>query len=163
MEAMVQATLDYMRGTEVREALVPVDIDALLESLQEDMRATGGEVSLQGKARTPLQGHPLALKRCLTNLVDNAIHYGRCALIRVEDSAERLVIVIGDEGPGIPAVELEKVFEPFYRLEGSRSRHTGGTGLGLGIARNIARAHGGDLTLRHGAQGGLEAVLELPR
>ena len=163
MEAMVQATLDYMRGTEVREALAPVDIDALLESLQEDMCATGGEVSLQGKARTPLQGHPLALKRCLTNLVDNAIHYGRCALIRVEDSAERLVIVIGDEGPGIPAVELEKVFEPFYRLEGSRSRHTGGTGLGLGIARNIARAHGGELTLRNGAQGGLEAVLELPR
>ncbi len=163
MEAMVQATLDYMRGIEVREPLAPVDIDALLESLQEDTRTTGGEVSVQGKARTPLQGRPLALKRCLTNLVGNAIHYGKRALIRVEDSPERLVIVIGDEGPGMPAAELEKVFEPFYRLEGSRSRHTGGTGLGLGIARNIARAHGGELTLRNGAQGGLEAVLELPR
>jgi signal transduction histidine kinase len=163
MEAMVQVTLDYMRGTEVREPLAPVDIDALLESLQEDAHTTGGEVSVQGNARAPFQGRPLALKRCLTNLVDNAIHYGKRALIRVEDSSERLVIVIGDAGPGIPAAELEKVFEPFYRLEGSRSRHTGGTGLGLGIARNIARAHGGELTLRNGAQGGLEAVLELPR
>jgi signal transduction histidine kinase len=163
MEAMVQATLEYMRGTEVREPLVAVDIDALLESLQEDAGTTGGEVGIRGKAQAPFQSRPLALKRCLTNLLDNALHYGKRALIRVEDGADCLRLVIADAGPGIPEAELEKVFEPFYRLEGSRSKNTGGTGLGLGIARNIARAHGGELTLRNGAQGGLEAVLELPR
>ncbi len=163
MEAMVQATLDYMRGIEVREPLVAVDIDALLESLQEDAGATGGEVGIRGKVQAPFQGRPLVLKRCLTNLLDNALHYGKRALIQVEDSADCLRLVIADAGPGIPEAELEKVFEPFYRLEGSRSKNTGGTGLGLGIARNIARAHGGELTLRNGAQGGLEAVLELPR
>ena len=163
MEAMVQATLDYMRGIEVREPLVAVDIDALLESLQEDAGAPGGEVGIRGKVQAPFQGRPLVLKRCLTNLLDNALHYGKRALIQVEDSADCLRLVIADAGPGIPEAELEKVFEPFYRLEGSRSKNTGGTGLGLGIARNIARAHGGELTLRNGAQGGLEAVLELPR
>jgi signal transduction histidine kinase len=81
----------------------------------------------------------------------------------VADSPERLTLIVRDHGPGIPAPELEKVFEPFYRLEGSRSRDTGGSGLGLGIARNIARAHGGELTLRNHPEGGLEAVLELPR
>jgi signal transduction histidine kinase len=163
METMVQATLDFMRGTEVKEAVVAVDIGALLETLQEDARDTGGEVRIQGAPWAPFQGRPLALKRCLGNLVDNALHYGKQALISVTDSPERLVITIRDTGSGIPEAELERVFEPFYRLEGSRSRHTGGTGLGLGIARNIARAHGGELTLRNRPQGGLEARLELPR
>jgi signal transduction histidine kinase len=163
METMVQATLDFMRGTEVKEPVVAVDIGALLETLQEDARDTGGEVRIQGTPRAPFQGRPLALQRCLSNLVDNALHYGKQALVAVTDSPERLVISIRDNGPGIPDGELERVFEPFYRLEGSRSRHTGGTGLGLGIARNIARAHGGELTLHNCEQGGLEARLELPR
>jgi signal transduction histidine kinase len=81
----------------------------------------------------------------------------------VEDTAERLRICVRDEGPGIPEAELERVFEPFQRLEGSRNRGTGGTGLGLTIARNIAQAHGGELVLRNRAEGGLEAVLTLPR
>jgi signal transduction histidine kinase len=83
--------------------------------------------------------------------------------MRVEDSEDRLVIRIRDDGPGIPEQELERVFEPFYRLEASRSRDTGGTGLGLSIARNIAQLHGGALSLRNLSQGGLEAVLSLPR
>ncbi|HHB13441.1 MAG TPA: ATP-binding protein, partial [Chromatiales bacterium] len=84
------------------------------------------------------------------------------AEVRVEDRGDELHIVVADRGPGIPEQELEHVFEPFYRLEGSRSRQTGGTGLGLSIARNIARAHGGELTLRNRPGGGLEAVLVLP-
>jgi signal transduction histidine kinase len=163
MEKMVQATLDFMRGTEDREAIAPVDINALLESLQENAAETGGAVRISGPVHTPYRGRPLALKRCLSNLLDNALRYGRRAFIQVDDQAERLRIIISDDGPGIPEAELEKVFEPFYRLESSRSRYTGGTGLGLGIARNIARAHGGELTLRNGAKGGLQAVLELPR
>ena len=103
------------------------------------------------------------LKRCLANLMDNAVLYGDRATIRVEDSPQCLTLRVLDEGPGIPEAELEKVFEPFYRLKHSRSRETGGTGLGLAIARNIAQMHGGDIVLRNRTERGLEAVLTLPR
>jgi signal transduction histidine kinase len=103
------------------------------------------------------------LKRCLANLLDNALRYGGRADIVVEDTPSMLALRIRDAGPGIPEAELERVFEPFYRLESSRSRGTGGTGLGLGIARNIAREHGGDLVLRNRPEGGAEAVLSLAR
>ena len=96
-------------------------------------------------------------------MLDNALKYGQCAQITVTDQPDRLLLILRDQGAGIPEAELERVFEPFYRLESSRSRDTGGVGLGLSIARNIARAHGGELTLRNHPQGGLEAVLELPR
>jgi signal transduction histidine kinase len=95
--------------------------------------------------------------------VDNAIRYGGRAVITVEDSVDRLTIRIFDDGPGISEQELEQAFEPFFRAEASRNRDTGGTGLGLGIARNIARAHGGDLVLRNRPEGGLEAILTLSR
>ena len=113
--------------------------------------------------RTPYSGRPQALKRCLANLIDNAVKYGHAAHVIVEDRSERLVIRVTDRGPGIPVTALERVFEPFYRVEESRNRDTGGTGLGLSIARNIAEAHGGTLTLSNRPEGGLEAVLELPR
>ncbi|MCB1921181.1 MAG: two-component sensor histidine kinase, partial [Candidatus Competibacteraceae bacterium] len=93
----------------------------------------------------------------------NALKYGQRPEIEIIDCPDRLTLTVRDHGPGIPTAELERVFEPFYRLESSRSRDTGGAGLGLSIARNIARAHGGELILRNHAQGGLEAVLELPR
>ena len=163
MQRMAQASLDFLRGGEDSEPIAPVDLNALLESLQEDAEDVGHEVGITGAARQPLRCRPLALKRCLTNLVDNALNYGQRAEITITDAPARLTLIVRDCGPGIPAAELERVFEPFYRLENSRSRDTGGTGLGLSIARNIARAHGGELTLRNHPQGGLEAVLELPR
>jgi len=163
MESMVSATLEFMRGVENREAAQPLDVTALLESLQADARELDGQVKIEGRALSPYHGHPQALKRCLRNLIDNAVRYGKSATIRVEDAPAALKISVRDEGPGIPESELERVFEPFHRLEASRSRDTGGTGLGLGIARNIARAHGGDLVLRNVPPGGLEAVLTLPR
>ena len=122
----------------------------------------GADVSVVGKALQPFTGKPQALKRCLTNLVANAVKFGTRALLLVEDGAA-LVIRVRDEGPGIPAEELERVFEPFYRIESSRNRDTGGTGLGLSIARDIAQAHGGSLTVGNLPQGGLEALLTLPR
>jgi signal transduction histidine kinase len=163
MEAMVGATLDFMRGIDTGEAAQPVDIQALLESLQADLQETGGRMTIEGDARGPYRGKPQALKRCLANLLQNAINYGGSATIAVDDNADRLEIRIRDEGPGIPEQELERVFEPFYRLEGSRNRETGGTGLGLSIARSIAEAHGGRVRLRNRAEGGLEATLTLPR
>ncbi|MDS4040869.1 MAG: ATP-binding protein [Candidatus Competibacter sp.] len=163
MQRMAQASLDFLRGGEDSEPMAPLDLNALLESLQEDAEDIGHAVGITGAARQPLRCRPLALKRCLTNLVDNAMKYGQRAEIAVVDAPARLTLIVRDRGPGIPVVELERVFEPFYRLESSRSRDTGGTGLGLSIARNIARAHGGELSLRNHPEGGLEAVLELPR
>jgi signal transduction histidine kinase len=110
---------------------------------------------------------PRALKRCLANLLDNAVRYGGNAgggvCITIIDSAETLTLHIDDNGPGIAANELEHLFEPFRRGETSRNRATGGTGLGLAIARNLARAHGGDVTLSNRPEGGLRATLTLPR
>ena len=163
MESMIHATLDFMRGGQSTEKEQPVDVMALLESLQADAQITGAQVAIEGAATRPYPGRPQALKRCLGNLLDNAAKYGSAALVSVDDAAERLAIRIRDRGPGIPESELERVFEPFYRLEGSRSRDTGGTGLGLSIARQIARLHGGTLTLHNVRGGGLEAVLTLPR
>ena len=163
MESMILGTLEFMRGGETTEPPQPVDVNALLASLQGDAEDTGARVTIEGTASRPYVGRPQALKRCLGNLLDNAIKYGSAAKVLVEDRPERLVVRIRDRGPGIPEAELERVFEPFYRLEASRSRDTGGTGLGLSIARQIAQRHGGTLALNNLNGGGLEAVLEFPR
>ena len=163
MESMVTHTLDFMRGLDSREPPQPVDIMALLESLQADNEEMKRDVLIEGQAAAPYSGDPQRLKRCLANLIDNAVIYGRRAKVVVTDTPAELTITVRDEGPGIPAAELEKVFEPFYRLEASRSRETGGSGLGLGIARNIAQAEGGDVRVRNHPDGGLEAILILPR
>ena len=118
---------------------------------------------IEGASSRPYAGRPEALKRCLGNLIDNALKYGDSATILVEDQPNCLVIRVQDQGPGIPEKELERVFEPFYRVERSRGRNTGGTGLGLSIARNIAQLHGGALILRNRKDRGVEAVLNLPR
>jgi len=162
MEQMVKYTLDFMRGLDQPQHIQPIDIMSLLESLQADAEEMGREVQIQGRTNKPFVGDPARIKRCLSNLLDNAVLYGERALIVVDDSAASLTLRIQDQGPGIPEEELEKVFEPFYRLEASRSRQTGGTGLGLGIARDIARAAGGRLTLQNRRDGGMEAILELP-
>jgi len=163
MERMTAATLDFLRGARTEEPVQPIDVNALLESLQSDFEAMGHEVTLEGSAASPFPGRPLALRRCLSNLVDNAVKYGRAARVAVEDAHDALGISVTDEGPGIPEDQLDRVFEPFYRIERSRSRETGGTGLGLSIARDIARSHGGELVLRNREGGGLAALLTLPR
>lgn len=163
METMVTSALDFLRGMDNGEPVQPVDVNALLESLQSDLRETGGAVTAEGRAAAPYPGRPQALKRCLANLLENAIKYGKSARVVVADGMESLQLSILDEGPGLPPEQLEKVFEPFYRVEGSRNRDTGGTGLGLAIAKNVAELHGGRIALHNRAEGGLAAVLTLPR
>lgn len=163
MEHMTNATLDFLRGLETSEAPQPMDLMALLETVQADAQETGQTVTLSGKLDGAFTGRPQALKRCLENLVGNAVRYGQRAEISVLCDGHTITIRVRDAGPGIPEDQLEKVFEPYYRLEDSRSREHGGNGLGLGIARNIAALHGGSLTLRNHSEGGLEAVLKLPR
>jgi len=167
METMIAATLDFLRGESRQEHGVLLDINALLSTLRDDMQAPSSTIELHGEAGHPLLARPQALKRCLANLLDNAVRYGGNtgggAHITVEDSAKTLTLHIDDHGPGIAESELEHLFEPFRRGETSRNRATGGTGLGLAIARNLARAHGGDVTLANRPEGGLRATLTLPR
>ena len=163
MEQMVSSTLDFMRGTESKERPVEIDVAALLESICDDMRDMGWRVTLVPAEIIPYRGRPQILTRCLTNLIENAARYGSEAIVSARDAPGMLTIIVGDNGPGVPESELESLFKPFYRREESRNRETGGTGLGLGIARNIARAHGGDVVLRPRETGGLEAVVTLPR
>lgn len=162
MEGMVHEALALFRGLDDGEGAVPLDINALLATVREEFTGMGATVTVTGSAREPFVGKPQALKRCVTNLVANAIKFGSRADLAVEDGAE-LIIRVRDCGPGIPTGELERVFEPFYRLESSRNRDSGGSGLGLSIARDIAQAHGGSLTLDNLPVGGLEAALRLPR
>ena len=163
MESMIAQTLDFMRDATSSEPAQPVDVMALLESVQTDYQDAGHSFEIRGSVARPISGRPRALRRCLTNLLYNALRYGRRASIEVEERPAGLALRVLDEGPGMPEAELERAFEPFFRGEASRSRETGGTGLGLGIARNIARAHGGDVTLKNRGGGGLEATLTLPR
>jgi signal transduction histidine kinase len=163
MHGMVTQALDFMRGLSNGEPEQLVDVMAMLESLEFDNEAMGRKVTIAGRVTKPLRGMPQLLKRCIANLIDNAVLYGQRAEVEVEEAAGELRLRMRDYGPGMPESELESVFEPFYRLEGSRNRETGGTGLGLSIARNIARAHGGDVRLRNHEGGGLEAILTLPR
>ncbi len=162
MEAMVREALSLFRGLDDGEPVVAVDIDALLVKIREEFALLGAQVTLSGHAQRPFAGKPQMLKRCLTNLIANAIKFGTRAEVIVAD-AEQLTIRVRDQGPGIPAEELERVFEPFHRLESSRNRSSGGTGLGLTIARDVAQAHGGTLILQNLVEGGLEALLTLPR
>lgn len=163
MEHMIGATLDFLRGEARKEASVPLDINALLSTLGDDMEALGEHVDIHGEALEPLPARPQALKRCLANLLENAVRYGGNAHVGVTDSPRELVIRIEDDGPGIPEDKLEQMFEPFRRGEDSRNRATGGVGLGLAIARNLARAHGGEVMLANRPEGGLRVTVTLPR
>lgn len=162
MEEMIRATLDYLRGAADEEAFVQLDVGALVLSLADDHPAGPDAVQVEGHAQT-VRTQPSALRRAIGNLVDNAIRYGERAQIYLRDDAACLRIEVTDCGPGIPPDQLERVFEPFHRLEASRNRHTGGVGLGLAIARDLVHRQGGSLTLRNRPEGGLLAVLELPR
>jgi signal transduction histidine kinase len=163
MESMVRATLDYLRGVDTGESLQPIDVMALLESLQADFEEIGYPVRIVGRVASTFVGKPRALKRCLNNLIENAVKYGKKATIIVEERSQRLILKIEDEGPGIPLEEQENVFAPFYRLESSRNRDSGGTGLGLSIARSIARDHRGDIICKNREPSGLQVIVTLPR
>ncbi len=162
MDQMIAVTLDYLRGAAAAEPSVRLDIEALAHTVAEDLQDQGCDVQVHGHAQA-LVAPANALRRCLDNLVDNAIRYGHRADIHLIDSAEALRIEVRDAGPGLPDSELARVMAPFYRVEGSRNRAHGGMGLGLSITQDIVRRQGGELTLRNGSQGGLVAILVLPR
>jgi signal transduction histidine kinase len=162
MQDMIREGLDLARSMDTGEAMQTLDLDSVLDSVCADHADMGQDAKFEGRTNASLRAQPVALRRCLVNVIDNAVKYGGFARITAGVEGGRVVIRVRDGGPGIPWDKLEAVFEPFYRLESSRSRETGGTGLGLTIARNIAERHGGSLRLRNFPHGGLEAILELP-
>jgi len=162
MQGMIREGLDLATSLDTAGMTQRVDLDSLLSSVCADAVDTGQDVTLNGQTRVSILAHPIALQRCLANLVDNAVKYGGYARVTTAREGSKVVIRVRDGGPGIPEAQMEKAFDPFYRIETSRSRATGGTGLGLTIARNIARKHGGTLLLRNAPGGGLECTLTLP-
>lgn len=162
MEAMIAATLAFVRDATRRAERLPLDLYALVESVMIDMADTGLDVVLAPGDRVLVEGDPVALRRLATNLLDNAVKFGKRARVRVDAADGAACVEVEDDGPGIPEEQRERVFEPFHRGERSRSRATGGTGLGLAVVRSIARAHGGDVRLGEAHDGGLRAELRLP-
>lgn len=162
LEGLVRDGIGYARSLHgAGEEMRPVDLDAQLDSLVLDYHDAGRKVSLAGRLGTPIRTRPRALRRIVGNLVDNALKFGSSAVIAVERSGDTALVRVCDDGPGIPDDKLEAVFEPFFRLEGSRNRETGGSGLGLAIARQLATSMQGTLTLHNRPGGGLEARLAL--
>lgn len=162
MREMVEATLSFSRGATVSEQAEDVSLQSFLLLLAENCRETGGTVNTGTIADVRLRLRVTAMRRALRNLVENAIRYGHEANISASAGNGQAIIRIDDKGPGIPEDEMERVFEPFVRLETSRSRETGGVGLGLAIARTTIFAHGGNITLENRPEGGLRVTVTLP-
>jgi len=162
MEAILSAALSFARDEAADERSRATDLAALVQSLVDDHADLGGAVSYAGPRRSIFLCRPIALKRALNNLIDNALKYANTAKVQLVEEPGGRTILIEDDGPGIPEGELERVFEPFFRLEVSRSAETGGTGLGLSVARTIVHAHGGTLRLVNRPGGGLRALMQLP-
>ncbi len=163
MQRMTEASVAFAREEATPEKTRKVDLAALIQSLCDDLAELDQDVAFEDPGRTPYACRPVGLKRALRNLIENAATYGRRARVSLATTAEGIEINIDDDGPGIPEQDRERVFEPFVRLEESRSPETGGIGLGMAIARSIVRGHGGDIVMQNRPEGGLRAIIRLPR
>lgn len=164
MQSMTESVLAFARDDATSEAMEDVDVLALLEDCASTLRAQGARIDFgfNSAQNTKLRGRPLALKRAISNLLQNAILYGEQAEVSVSSNKDTLSFKIRDHGPGIPEARMEEMFKPFARMESSRNRETGGTGLGLSIVRSIIHSHGGDISLQNASEGGLIVTVNLP-
>jgi signal transduction histidine kinase len=163
MDAMIGTTLQFARDESVGEPRRQTDLTSLLQSVVDDMKDAGMPVRMEPAEPIVHECQPDALKRAVRNLLDNAVKYGKSGSVSIAAAPRTIEIDIDDEGPGIPEPELSRVLEPFYRLEGSRNRETGGVGLGLAITQSILQAQGGTLRLANRKEGGLRASILLRR
>jgi signal transduction histidine kinase len=162
MEAMISSTLAFVQDATRPRERTKLEVSSLLETVMDEAAETGRDAAVERAERAVVDGDPIALKRLVTNLVDNALKFGSKARGRVFSEAGMAVVEVDDDGPGVPESQIERAFEPFHRLEVSRSRDTGGIGLGLAVVRAIARGHGGEVVLQNRAGGGLRARVTLP-
>jgi signal transduction histidine kinase len=162
MQAMVDGALVFFRDDAVAEATTTFDLSHVLLTIANDCADQKIEVSYTGPTHAVYQGRPFALKRAFTNLVENAIKYATAPQIELSCAGTAYVVIVRDRGPGIPDASLQNVFRPYYRLDRSRNRATGGVGLGLTVAQAIVHAHGGEIVLSNRSGGGVEARVTLP-
>jgi two-component system, OmpR family, sensor kinase len=162
MDALIAQAMAFVRGETSTEQRQRFDLNALAQDCAAGFAETGEAAAFDGGEPLPVHADPTALRRALGNLIANALQYGGGTRVRAFAAEGRAVVTVEDDGPGVPPDELEAVFEPFHRGERSRSRETGGAGLGLTVARQAARAGGGDVTLANRPDGGLTARLDLP-
>jgi signal transduction histidine kinase len=163
LQAMVDGALAFFRGDADEEAVTSFDLAGVLQTIANDYADQDIEIAYAGPSHAIYRGRPFALKRAFANLIENAVKYGTPPTIKLACQEETITIMVRDRGPGIPTEALERVFSPFYRLESSRNRTTGGVGLGLTAALAIIRGHGGDVVLSNLPTGGLQALITLPR
>lgn len=163
MAAMVASTLDFARQDAADEPNQAIDLAATLQSICDNAADLGLAAEFEWSGRLVCTCRPLAIKRALANLIENGCRFGGQVAVRAAHHGPGIEVVIEDQGPGIPEAAMENVFTPFFRLEGSRNRKTGGIGLGLSVARTIIRAHGGDIRLENRAEGGLRVTAILPQ
>ncbi|HZH29131.1 MAG TPA: ATP-binding protein [Azospirillaceae bacterium] len=163
MEQMVSSALAFLKEGVDGEPTTVMDLSTLVETVCDEMADAGMPVVFAGGMSAPLACRPLSLKRAFTNIVENAVKYGGGAEVHLSRTDTAYTVVVGDRGPGVPEAERERIFDPFYRIEASRSRETGGTGLGLTVARTIVRAHDGDIQVADRPGGGLLVTATLPR
>lgn len=162
MEAMISATLAFVQDATRPRERKKLEISSLVETVMDEAAETGADAAVECADKVVIDGDPIALKRLVANLVDNALKFGSQARGRVFTENGMAIVEVEDNGPGVPEDQVERAFEPFHRLESSRSRDTGGIGLGLAVVRAIARSHGGDVFLQNRTGGGLRARVILP-
>jgi signal transduction histidine kinase len=162
MEDMIESTLEFLKSGESTEPWRLLNLSSIAETCVDDAKDAGRDITFAGVEDLSVHGQHLALKRVVSNLVGNALKYGATVRVEARRSDGFAVLEVRDDGPGIPDDRLDSVFDPFVRIEASRSKETGGVGLGLTIARSIARAHGGEVVLANRPEGGLAATLRLP-
>ena len=162
MQAMLEEALAFARHDAAAEKPLRFDLAVLLQTVCAEWEDMGAAVRYDGPEHLAIAGRPGSLKRAFTNLISNAVRYGGSATVSLSQSAQAILVCVTDAGPGIPEAELERVFQPFYRLEASRSRETGGVGLGLSLVRSVVALHGGSVRLENRPEGGVSARVLLP-
>jgi len=162
MESMIDSTLEFLRMGVSSEVAKSIDLAAMLATIVNNEADNGRAIRLKGLSHAAIQGKPVSLKRAFTNVIGNALKYAEDVTVHLKPDGGFISIEVIDNGPGIAESEFEKVFEPFYRIEGSRSRETGGSGLGLTIAKAILTEHGGSIVLANRKEGGLRVSIQLP-
>ena len=161
MQRMIEGYLAFARG-EGDEDPIPTDLSEILEDVAAGARRNNADIEVYWQGDMNVELRPIAMKRCLTNLVSNALRYGTVVKLQAARGRTSVEIVVDDNGPGIPPDQYEDVFRPFFRLDSSRNVDTGGVGLGLTIARDVARSHGGDVALAASPLGGLRVSVRIP-
>jgi signal transduction histidine kinase len=163
MEGMIDSTLEFLRGGISHEPIRPIDIVSVVETIVDQQVDHGKRIVLSGVGHGRVFGRLLALKRAFWNVIGNAVKYADQAWVKVQETPSSMSITVEDDGPGIPEAEMERMFQPFVRLEESRGRETGGSGLGLTIARAVVNSHGGEILLSNRPEGGLRVIITLPK